>query len=283
MIGTSLWPWLDDFRCSELDVFTPNPRRDVDLDALPLKSRRGMLGAALISVGLVGALAWVWWRRRQAPELAPVLAATPPVFADSAPWLVPLELPQSAEEIDEILGVARKCLQIAPSHPDHELASLAWGFIWKGEPFPGRPRPGDHPSIAQALDVVLHAIAVARTEARDSEVVAAPAKRCQIRLEPSSHEVEVLVRSRHNAVAQIHGVLRVRLHQGYSLLGQGPESAGVQVHVDVRHLLELADPMLEPANVLRQGLLDAAHNQDHPETPVRTALVERFMSFALHA
>jgi hypothetical protein len=127
-----------------------------------------------------------------------------------------------------------------------------------------RVAAGDHPSIGQALDIVLHAIAVARTEARDREVVAAPAKRRQIHPEPSSHEVEVLVRSRHDAVAQIHGVLRVRLHQGYSLLGQGPESAGVQVHVDVRHLLELADPVLEPANVLRQDLLDAATEPGSP-------------------
>jgi hypothetical protein len=39
-----------------------------------------------------------------------------------------------------------------------------------------RVAAGDHPSIGQALDIVLHAIAVARTEARDREVVAAPSE-----------------------------------------------------------------------------------------------------------
>lgn len=182
---TSLWPWLEDYRiearrdAARAKAKKAKPRCTevvelADEDDIPLSPRRGALGAAVISIGVtLGALALVWWRRRH-ERLAgerevtehvsgTLLAASPPAR------LVPIDLPQTTEAFEKLLDVARTWLKLVPQFEDHELAVLVWSPIWPGVPYPGQPRAGDHPSIGQAVEMVLRAITVARAEVRDRD------------------------------------------------------------------------------------------------------------------
>jgi hypothetical protein len=133
----------------------------LDENDLPLR-RRGTLGAVVVSIGLtLGALGQVWWRRKQ--ERQRVLAAQP------SPRLVPVELPQTIQAFEKLLDGVRTWVKLLPKWHDRAPAVLVWSEQWPRVQFPGQSQPGDDPSIAKAVDMVLRSLAVARAEAAVSD------------------------------------------------------------------------------------------------------------------
>ena len=165
-----------------------------EIDLPRPSTRRAALGAVAVTLGLtLGALAWVWWRRtqRQDQQTQPELrvATQPPASVVAQPPVsAAVSLPQTPEDLEQLLQSARVWLRMSPQAEDRDIACLVWSWHWRDVPYPWRLHAHDDPSLAQALKIVSSVVATARAEPREPKQSEVPTRAEQPDLSPLTRE-----------------------------------------------------------------------------------------------
>lgn len=80
--------------------------------------------------------------------------------SEREPYVLPIWVPRTPGEVDQLGALACECTANAPSLDDDALARCIWAGVWPSVPYP--PIPSDHATLAEAQARVFEAVGLSR-------------------------------------------------------------------------------------------------------------------------